>query len=42
MQFISIDIILEKNEKFENEITEAGIDTDKVSPKLLPDYTKKR
>ena len=26
----------------ENEITEAGINTDTVSPKLLPDYTKKR
>ena len=26
----------------EGEIAEAGIDTDKVSPKLLPDYTNKR
>ena len=29
-------------EAFEGEIAEAGIDTDKVSPKLLPDYTNKR
>lgn len=29
-------------EKFEKEIAEAGINTDTVSPKLLPDYTKKR
>jgi succinate dehydrogenase / fumarate reductase flavoprotein subunit len=28
--------------KFENEIKEAGIETTVVSPKLLPDYTKKR
>ena len=28
--------------RFENEIAEAGINTDVVSPKLLPDYTKKR
>ena len=28
-------------EKFENEIKSAGIDTDKISPKLLPDYTRK-
>ena len=27
-------------ERFENEIAEAGIKTDVVSPKLLPDYTK--
>ena len=27
--------------KFEQEITEAGIETDVVSPKLLPDYTRK-
>jgi succinate dehydrogenase / fumarate reductase flavoprotein subunit len=36
------ELTLKHIEKFENEITEAGIDTDKVSPKLLPDYTKKR
>ena len=29
-------------ERFENEIAEAGINTDVVSPKLLPDYTKRR
>ena len=29
-------------EYLEKEIAKAGIDTDKVSPKLLPDYTKKR
>ena len=29
-------------ERFENEIAEAGIKTDVVSPKLLPDYTKRR
>ena len=29
-------------EKFENEIAKAGITTDLVSPKLLPDYTAKR
>ena len=28
--------------RFENEIAEAGINTNVVSPKLLPDYTKKR
>ena len=28
--------------KFENEIKNAGIDTEVVSPKLLPDYTNKR
>ena len=28
--------------KFEKEIKEAGIETTVVSPKLLPDYTKKR
>ena len=33
---------LDHVEKFENEIAGAGITTDKVSPKLLPDYTKKR
>ena len=26
---------------FENEIKDAGIETDKVSPQLLPDYTRK-
>ncbi len=35
-------LTLKHVEKFENEITEAKIDTDKVSPKLLPDYTNKR
>jgi succinate dehydrogenase / fumarate reductase flavoprotein subunit len=29
-------------EKFEKEISGAGIVTDKVSPKLLPDYTRRR
>jgi succinate dehydrogenase / fumarate reductase flavoprotein subunit len=29
-------------DKFEKEIAGAGIDTEMVSPKLLPDYTKKR
>ena len=29
-------------EKFEKEIANAGIKTEKVSPKLLPDYTNKR
>ena len=29
-------------ESFEKEIADAGINTDTVSPKLLPDYTKKR
>ena len=29
-------------ESFEAEIKAAGIVTDKVSPKLLPDYTKKK
>ena len=28
--------------KFENEIAQAGIETETVSPKLLPDYTKRR
>ena len=28
--------------KFETELTTAGIDTDKVSPKLLPNYTKQK
>ena len=28
--------------KFEKEIADAGIATDKVSPKLLPDYTRKQ
>ena len=36
------ELTLKHIEKFENEIKEAGIDTDKVSPKLLPDYTNKR
>ena len=35
-------LTLDHVEKFENEIAGAGINTDKVSPKLLPDYTKKR
>ena len=29
-------------EKFEKEIADAGIDTQTVSPKLLPDYTRKK
>ena len=28
--------------KFENEIANAGIDTDLVSPKLLPNYTNQK
>ena len=28
-------------DKFEKEIKDAGIKTEKVSPKLLPDYTRK-
>jgi succinate dehydrogenase / fumarate reductase flavoprotein subunit len=28
-------------EKFENEISKAGIETDMVSPMLLPDYARK-
>ena len=35
-------LTLDHIEKFENEIAKAGIETDKVSPKLLPNYTKKR
>ena len=34
-------LTLEHIEKFENEIEKAGIKTDVVSPKLLPDYTRK-
>ena len=29
-------------EKFEKEIADAGIDTEVVSPKLLPDYTRRK
>ena len=29
-------------DKFEKEIADAGIATEMVSPKLLPDYTRKR
>jgi len=29
-------------DKFEKEITDAGIDTQIVSPKLLPDYARKK
>jgi succinate dehydrogenase / fumarate reductase flavoprotein subunit len=35
-------LTLDHIEKFEGEIEAAGIDTDTVSPKLLPDYTNKR
>ena len=35
-------LTLDHIEKFEKEIAAAGIETDKVSPKLLPDYTRKR
>ncbi len=35
-------LTLDHIEKFEKEIESAGINTDKVSPKLLPDYTRKR
>ena len=35
-------LTLDHVEKFEKEISAAGIETDTVSPKLLPDYTKKR
>ena len=34
-------LTLDHVEKFENEIAGAGIKTDKVSPKLLPDYRRK-
>ena len=34
--------IKEENEKFEKEIASAGIETDTVSPKLLPDYTRRK
>ena len=29
-------------DKFEKEIADAGIDTQMVSPKLLPDYTRRK
>ena len=35
-------LTLEHITKFEKEITNAGITTEKVSPKLLPDYTRKQ
>ncbi len=35
------ELTLDHIEKFENEIKAAGIETEKVSPKLLPDYTRK-
>lgn len=35
-------LTLEHITKFEKEITDAGITTEKVSPKLLPDYTRKQ
>jgi succinate dehydrogenase / fumarate reductase flavoprotein subunit len=35
-------LTLDHIEKFEKEIAGAGIDTNAVSPKLLPDYTNKR
>ena len=35
-------LTLDHVEKFEKEIEKAGIKTETVSPKLLPDYTKKR
>ena len=35
-------LTLDHVEKFENEIAQAGIKTETVSPNLLPDYTKKR
>ena len=35
-------LTLDHIEKFEAEIKNAGIETDMVAPKLLPDYTKKR
>ena len=35
-------LTLKHIEKFEREIAEAGIDTDKVSPKLLPNYTNQK
>ena len=34
-------LTLEHINRFENEIKEAGIDTEEVSPKLLPDYRRK-
>ena len=33
-------LTLDHIEKFENEIKEAGIETETVSPKLLPKYTR--
>jgi succinate dehydrogenase / fumarate reductase flavoprotein subunit len=35
-------LTLDHIEKFENEISEAGIVTETVSPKLLPNYTKQK
>ncbi len=35
------ELTLSHIERFENEIKAAGIETEKVSPKLLPDYTRK-
>jgi succinate dehydrogenase / fumarate reductase flavoprotein subunit len=35
-------LTLDHIEKFENEINEAGIVTETVSPKLLPNYTKQK
>ena len=35
-------LTLDHIEKFEEEISKAGIDTDLVSPKLLPNYTKQK
>ena len=34
-------LTLKHVEAFENEIKQANIETDLVSPKLLPDYTRK-
>jgi succinate dehydrogenase / fumarate reductase flavoprotein subunit len=35
-------LTLDHVEKFEKEIADAKIDTDLVSPKLLPNYTKQK
>lgn len=35
------DLTLEHVKKFDSELQEAGIETDTVSPKLLPSYARK-
>ena len=36
-----VDLTLSHVDSFEAEIKDAGIETETVSPKLLPDYTRK-